>query len=779
MLTNIKNLNHSQKNYFKERHHVNDTHIPKVMTLEYKPLQDKELFDALKQYNYAFRYYNDNLNNNKPVIPNLKLLNHILLDTKASKNLYLFIGERARSEISKLNQKPALTQQEREKLVGLKEIATVFPTIDDYSYQKRQISFKGEINKDQKANCHLAIHTASIICAGLSGMMGEGAAVGADTPFLWGTQGLLFMSLKKILNVDHIDHMFYILRQLMMGQVLGVQGAKLLINWLGIGGHALSGGVASPIITPAIQAVNGSLSGFITEKMGWGYVSACEHDRMTWKKQALQTAIYSVGMGIFGHGTDTIIDATSPDNIQSAMEAIPKENLYAYGKTLKTLIDVAHLDRFGFMFTAQVAEKMLFAKNTLNKEEIKNSLKIALMNTAIYDLIDYQYGQEIQETTIAAVNKLGEEIKSTPEVFAEFQRAQRDLFDKIDIDKMSSAEFIKQFKDKKFVYNLAMLSGELSREIADKWRKRDFGKMLEKAKEQDKIGTELSNSSRGINLKFTPEQEEQLKKSIQSSFEIAVKKVQNSSSATGLDRVAGYEDTIKEIDKIFIQPIRQKAIDDIPSAILFYGPTGTGKTSIGVSLAQTTGSKFIQKSRVPLNSNVEALYNWLRSKAKDAEKLYADKQRHTIIQINEMGSFQNATEQDIEQFNSFISDCAKKHHLTIFFTTNKPLAINSTTLDKMKKIPMAPANASDIEAIIKLYLGTKNIENLNINELVNEFKKVQPNSYSNAQIQNIISNLPFNSTISQQQLLERINNEQPAISEQSIIDFNDEIKQLN
>ena len=779
MLTNVKNLNHSQKKYFKERHLVNDTYIPKTMALEYKPLQDKELFDALKQYNYAFKYYNDNLNKNKPIIPNPKLLNHILLDSKASKNLYLFIGERARSEIYQLNQKATLTQQEQEKLSGLKEIASIFPSTDNYIYQKQQVSFKGEINKKQKNDCHVAIHAASVICASLSGMMGEGAAVGADTPFLWGTQGLMFMALKKILDVDHVDHLFYIIRQFMMGQVLGVNGAKLLINWLGIGGHALSGGTASPIITPAVQAINASLSGGITEKMGWGYVSACEHDRMTLNKQALQTAVYSIGAGIFGHGTETLLDAASPDNIQLAMEAIPKENLYAYGKTLKTLIDVAHLDRFGFMFTAQIAEKIFFTKNGLNKEEIKNSLKIALMNTAIYDLIDYQYGQEIKDTTIAAVNKLGEEIKSTPEVFAEFQKAQRELFDKIDIDKMSTAEFIKKFKDKKFVYNVAMLSGELSREIADKWRKRDFGKMIEKAKQQDKIGSEISKSARGINIKLTPEQEEQLKKSIQSSFEIAAKKVQNSSSSTGLDRVAGYKDTIKEIDKIFIQPIRQKSIDDIPSAILFYGPTGTGKTSIGVPLAQTTGSKFIQKSRVPLNSNAEALYNWLQSKAKDAEKLYADKQRHTIIQINEMGSFLNATEQDIEQFNSFISDCAKKHHLTIFFTTNKPLAINSTTLDKMKKIPMGPANASDIEAIIKLYLGTKNIENLNINELVNEFKKVQPNAYSNAQIQNIISNLPVNSTISQQQLLDRINNEQPAISEQSINDFNDEIKQLN
>ena len=673
MITKVGNINISQKKYFDFNDKQNIKNYLNISEpIKLRHLQGNELFNALKQYNYASQYYNENLNNNKPVIPDYKILNQVLQDSKASKNLYLFIGERARYEISRLNNKSKLTPEEQDKLAGLKQIANAFPTVDNYIAQKQHLSFKGEINKDQKTNCHLAIHTASAICAGLSGMMGEGAAVAADTPFLWGTQGLMFMSLKKILNVDHVDHMFYILRQLMMGQVLGVQGAKLLISWLGIGGHAISGGTASAIITPAVQAINGTLSGGITEKMGWGYVSACEHDRMTWKKQALQTAIYSVGMGIFGHGADTIIDAASPDNIQTAMEAIPKENLYAYGKVLKSLIDVAHLDRFGFMFTAQVAEKVLFAKNGLNKEELKNSLKIALMNTAIYDLIDYQYGQEIQETTIAAVNKLGEEIKSTPEVFAEFQKAQRELFDKIDIDKMSTAEFIKQFKDKKFVYNVAMLSGELSRDIADKWRKRDFGQMIEKSKEQDKAGAELARSSRGLDVKLTPEQKEELQNSIENVFNTAVKKVQSASSATCLARVAGYEETIKYIDKIFIQPIRQRSLENIPSAMLFYGPTGTGKTSIGVPLAQTTGSKFIQKGRVPRNTDAEALYNWLQSKVKDAENLYKEKGRHTIIQINEMGSFRNATTQQIEQFNSFISDCAQKHHLTIFFTTNEP-----------------------------------------------------------------------------------------------------------
>ena len=42
-----------------------------------------------------------------------------------------------------------------------------------------------------------------------------------------------------------------------------------------------------------------------------------------------------------------------------------------------------------------------------------------------------------------------------------------------------------------------------------------------------------------------------------------------------------------------------------------------------------------------------------------------------------------------------------------------------------------------------------------------------------------MSNLPFNSSISQNQLLDRIKNEPPAISKQSINDFNDEVKQLS
>lgn len=55
------------------------------------------------------------------------------------------------------------------------------------------ISFLGTITPEQRKKCHVAIHGASAVCAGFSGAMGEGAAVGADTPFLWGTQAMMFL----------------------------------------------------------------------------------------------------------------------------------------------------------------------------------------------------------------------------------------------------------------------------------------------------------------------------------------------------------------------------------------------------------------------------------------------------------------------------------------------------------------------------------------------------------------------------------------------------------
>ena len=71
----------------------------------------------------------------------------------------------------------------------------------------------------------------------------------------------------------------------------------------------------------------------------------------------------------------------------------------------------------------------------------------------------------------------------------------------VNIDNINTRDFVKQFKDKEFVTNLAYTTGEAINIIADKWRKRNFATLKEsnektKAKlEEEKIRSVLLNSS--------------------------------------------------------------------------------------------------------------------------------------------------------------------------------------------------------------------------------------------------------------------------------------------
>ena len=291
------------------------------------------------------------------------------------------------------------------------------------------ISFNGKIADDTRKKCHLVIHGASAICAATSAAMGEGAAVGADTPFLWGAQGLMFLSLQKLLNVNTADHAMYIVRQLVQGQVLGVGGAKILLSWMGIAGEAATLGSGTPVITSALRGVNATLSGGITEKMGWGYVSSVEKDNMKFGKQLLKTAIYGIGMEFFG-SDDKLSDTSNLSDISEAFDKIPKENLKAYGKIMNILVKDLHADRFAFILGCDFAQNVYLTKTLPNKENIKRMLSTAIFNTALYDLLDYQYDKTVEQETLDTIKKLGEDIKNTPEIFQEFEEIKQDLFNK-------------------------------------------------------------------------------------------------------------------------------------------------------------------------------------------------------------------------------------------------------------------------------------------------------------------------------------------------------------
>lgn len=768
--------------YLKDNH----SSIASVSVNNNENINEKSLFELLQDYTFASKYYNDRLNHNRPIIEDKKLLTKLLSNDKSKQNILLFFAERAKYEASLLKQKKSLSILEKDRLEGYNEIINSLPNLNNY-VQQSAISFKGtkknELTSAQRRNCHIAIHTGSAICGGISVAMGEGAAVGADTPFLMGTQYAMFAALQKILNLSTLDHINYILRQYLIGQALGVNGAKIILSWLGIAGHAISAGTASAPITATVRSVNASLSAALTEKMGWGYVSAYEKDNMKFTKQALQTGIYLLGAGLFGNGVNTVLDTVNPDHIQTAMESIPKETLSTFGNIIKILSDNVHVDRFAFMFTADVAQKVLFAKENTTKEQIVSSIKTALLNTVIYDLLDYSYGEALTYDAQETVKKIAEDFKNDPSIWKEFESSQRKLFSELNLDDLSLHEFQKRFKDKSFVYNMSMLSREVIQDINNKWKNRNFNKLRDERAKIEEEQKKINKRSAEINRKLSSDDIATIAKTLEEVISRTRKNLQDAKNGKfGLVKIAGYDNTKQELTKLFLVPVlleQSGGIVDIPGAILFYGPSGTGKTAIGSSIAEE-GSKFITKKRSINIANCKQLLSWLEEKGIESEKRFNETRRRTIIQLNEFGEFEDASKQDIENFVEFIKTCSKKYHMTLFFTTNNPLTINEKILALTKNIPMGPAKEKDVQNILQFYLGNAQTADLDYNALAKEIVRVNPQEYySNAQLEQMAKQLIAHNQVTQMDFIKKIQNTPPLIDARTLNKFTQEKEILN
>lgn len=629
------------------------------------------------------------------------------------------------------------------------------------------ISFLGTITPEQRKKCHVAIHGASAVCAGFSGAMGEGAAVGADTPFLWGTQAMMFFYLRDLLDVDPLAHIQYMARQYVLAQNIGVNGAKAIIGWLGIGGHVVSAGTASAPITGAVRSVNAALSGALTESMGWGYVNSYKSDAMTAKRQLLANALYYAGGQVVGKIQDHIgiLDPSKVSDIQAAIEHLPQDQVSIVGKVFKDASQYINVPRTGIMFLTSVVQGAVATSNMdekSKKETLKRLVGTVLLNSVIYEVLNIPDSHDISNEAIQAVKDLGDKIKDTPEVFQEFTKIQQQMIDELNIDKMDTRDFIKQFKDKKFTYNIAIKSGELSNMVADKWRKKD----LVKLKHQNAcIQSELNKTGNKTNI-INNSLSEQDVKNIENEMQNIINKTKVELSSKNrnnhaLNRIAGYTGLKSFLNLVYVENIKNKK--EVPSTILFYGPSGLGKTAMGPALAEEVGARF-KKEDIGFRPDYK-LFDKIKTYLKDAQELYNETGRYTVIQLNEVDGFLNENPQLLKEFTQIIKDCASKYHTTIFMTTNNPLNIHKDVLENVEiSIPVNPPDQNDIKDIVEYYVNNREIENFDSEKIAQEFEKVKPEHiYSNAQIENIIlRKLPQNCT--QQDFVNIIKSTTPSIT---------------
>lgn len=741
--------------------------------------------ENLSDYKFAEKYYNKKLDEDGKLFDNEKSFLDVFENNKARNVLFTFLRERAQEELFELNSKTNLTEDERNKKEGLKEIIKAFPQSDQIIAANRipkEISFGGVLTPEQKKKCHIAIHSASAACGAISATMGEGAAVGADTAFLRGTQALMFLYLQNLLNVSPAASLMYAGRQYVMGSYIGVRGAQVLLSWLGIGTHVATAGTASGPVTGAVRGINSVLSTGITEKMGWGYVKSYEQDTMNAKDQLISTAIYGATMGILHFHDHGILDPSNSSDVQTALSKIPKENVSILGEVMHTLTGTINLPRAGTMFTASFLQGVLTTKNLdekSKKEYFKNLVGMALMNTLFYETLNIPEDSIIRDDALLAIQKMQEELNNTPEVFKEFQEIQQKIIDDLHLENLNTRDFIKQFKDKDLLINLAFTTGEATNILADKWRKRNLSMLNEANAAADAKREKEKARAEYINSKLTPEQKKELDNEL-NKIVLRTKEdlINKTKSNHALGRIAGYAGTKALLNTVYIAPVKNKDENVVPNLLLFYGPSGLGKTAIGAAIAEDAGTKF--KNKTIGMGNEKKTLEWLKKRLEEGEENYNANKRFSIIQLNEFDDFLNDTPDLLDDFLQLVDNSAKKYHTTIFLTTNNPLLINKKILDKVElTIPMGVASKSDIREIVQYYVNNREIDGYNLDEITDEFENVKPDyMYSNAQIENIIEKKLPKNQCNQNDFINTIRSVKPCITKEINEKFENEQKIL-
>lgn len=152
-----------------------------------------------------------------------------------------------------------------------------------------------------------------------------------------------------------------------------------------------------------------------------------------------------------------------------------------------------------------------------------------------------------------------------------------------------------------------------------------------------------------------------------------------------LDEVVGQQHIIGK-DKLLYRAIKADKL----SSILFYGPSGTGKTTLARVIANTTSAEFTQiNATVAGKKDMEEVV----AKAKDLQGMYGKK---TILFIDEIHRF-NKGQQDY--LLPFVEDGTL---ILIGATTENPyFEINGALISRSIVFELQPLSIEDIRTLIK------------------------------------------------------------------------------
>lgn len=266
----------------------------------------------------------------------------------------------------------------------------------------------------------------------------------------------------------------------------------------------------------------------------------------------------------------------------------------------------------------------------------------------------------------------------------------------------------------------------------------------------------------------------------------------NLAKTNGFSKIAGYNSEKELLNKYFISEIKkeQNGVQaNVPNSVLFFGPTGNGKTTFAKAFAKETGCKLIPiRAKVSTGSDAETdkiFMTELHNKAEKSEENFQKTGTRSILFIDEFTKVADKDSTILPELTDFLSNCSDKYHCTLFAASNHPLNIALPMEGEKAVFPYVvsidPPNIENKTEVMKFYLKGRMPEGTDYKKLAEYADKKEQEKQSVFNIAQLKENIcleGIDKKISADEVIKNIDNTEPNIDKQALNKFSDEMDKL-
>ena len=367
----------------------------------------------------------------------------------------------------------------------------------------------------------------------------------------------------------------------------------------------------------------------------------------------------------------------------------------------------------------------------------------------------------------------------------ETKREMNECFPEIDLkknkEKRDEFEAEKQKQVKEEV--TPSCSTRRMRKIVDRLYLEKINKMFQNNKEQEKLLREtIGKTEKSVYLK------DRLKRDIESKEALQAKRIQELKNVVtgeyrsnrGFTQIAGYDLEKAILYKYFISEIKKEKNGEtanVPSAVLFFGPKGNGKTAFATAFAQELGCESpitIKGNGINATFICKKFQTNLSKALREVQERYEKTKQTQVVLLDEFDLVANESSTILPELEDFLRNCYKKYHCIAFATTNYPLSIALNLNRENGAFPYIvsqdPPNKENKTSILKYYLSEKLPQDVSDQDYKAFTKRIEEKEqqsgakYSIAQIRNKICEAQNNTRLTVDRVANNIENSAPNIA---------------